>query len=778
MGKGEIISEIGDGYYSVKIVYGYRDKVEQRIGNMENQIVLLNQKIAEAPDGLEKQVMELQVVSLEKQIAYLGKYFPSDPTRDLWCSDFTTGLTGDVGLIEIPDEIAEKITLLNSQSKQTTPKYTKINVRPGFTDQAVYSEPRDGEIVPVVAMSAAQMFWNKSALPGVQKWKPRFRYGVIVVDSIDFQANTCSVCLDPEYSSQQNLGVNQGDTFSECTGLRPSGFDQFCTDNPTHPTCINTEEGGGYWITDEMLVAIKEINESVNFDHEYETDKSGYGIGENWTEMSPGQKGDCEDYALTKQKALYDSGVPIQHLQLAIGETETGGWHAFLMIQSGNRGTIILDNRYNNVMNLDNVPYRFTSYQKSGSEWNGYGVRLTDVPVEYMSCNAAAFSDGDQVVVEFTGQDFSQPKVIGFKANPSACGGKCFVVAGQYDYPTDDLWGWVFDLASDSYGQTSTKAGVYGGGNPACGSPDNGHSINYCGGRADGAASPVEEQNIYKKHNFQYTVITDAWTNKTDMDIARNYLGCFPIGAELYFLCGVNDSGSQNRNNLYNSGADSWLSRSVHPLALTYFGTFVLSNKGHTVGGQAGGFADEHYAYDPGLDSYVGKTKHPSSILMGPSTFEDATTGKGYVCGGYQSPKPDIDSILVSEDPDFWSTESLHEYNPVTDAWTRKADWLTDGYDGIFVYSPPNPPPGGWTVDPADEGLKTGKDGQGPFNIPAAGDGIGNGMFFQSAYNEGGGVYNVVPNQEYTPRTDIWERKTQMPVTTFYFMTGGSACQM
>ena len=66
MGKGEIISEYGNGYYAVKIIYGYRDKVNQRIGNMQNQITLLNQKIAAMDNGLEKDIMELQVKSLEK----------------------------------------------------------------------------------------------------------------------------------------------------------------------------------------------------------------------------------------------------------------------------------------------------------------------------------------------------------------------------------------------------------------------------------------------------------------------------------------------------------------------------------------------------------------------------------------------------------------------------------------------------------------------------------------------------------------------------------------
>jgi hypothetical protein len=46
---------------------------------------------------------------------------------------------------------------------------------------------------------------------------------------------------------------------------------------------------------------------------------------------------------------------------------------------------------------------------------------LTAVPVDYMQCDAEAFAVGDVVVVKFTGQDWANPKVIGFCDNPKAC---------------------------------------------------------------------------------------------------------------------------------------------------------------------------------------------------------------------------------------------------------------------------------------------------------------------------------------------------------------------
>lgn len=46
---------------------------------------------------------------------------------------------------------------------------------------------------------------------------------------------------------------------------------------------------------------------------------------------------------------------------------------------------------------------------------------LQNVPVVYMECNAAAFGIGDEVIVEFQGQNWSAPRVIGFLDNPRPC---------------------------------------------------------------------------------------------------------------------------------------------------------------------------------------------------------------------------------------------------------------------------------------------------------------------------------------------------------------------
>jgi len=45
-------------------------------------------------------------------------------------------------------------------------------------------------------------------------------------------------------------------------------------------------------------------------------------------------------------------------------------------------------------------------------------LSLSNVPIEYMSYNGTAFAVGDDVVVEFTDQDWTKPKVIGFVHDP------------------------------------------------------------------------------------------------------------------------------------------------------------------------------------------------------------------------------------------------------------------------------------------------------------------------------------------------------------------------
>lgn len=52
---------------------------------------------------------------------------------------------------------------------------------------------------------------------------------------------------------------------------------------------------------------------------------------------------------------------------------------------------------------------------------------LSGVDVDYMDCNAGAFEEGDAVLVLFDGQDWGNPKIIGFKEEPKPCSSPFFI---------------------------------------------------------------------------------------------------------------------------------------------------------------------------------------------------------------------------------------------------------------------------------------------------------------------------------------------------------------
>ncbi len=61
---------------------------------------------------------------------------------------------------------------------------------------------------------------------------------------------------------------------------------------------------------------------------------------------------------------------------------------------------------------------------------------LTDIPVQYMTCNAKAFNTGDHVLIEFVGRLWSGAQVVGFVDNPQACFGW---VLAAIDYSSHSL---------------------------------------------------------------------------------------------------------------------------------------------------------------------------------------------------------------------------------------------------------------------------------------------------------------------------------------------------
>jgi predicted transglutaminase-like cysteine proteinase len=102
------------------------------------------------------------------------------------------------------------------------------------------------------------------------------------------------------------------------------------------------------------------VNRLVNRSVEPATDSEIYGISEYWT--LPGDKGDCEDYALLKQKILIGRGWPSSSLLLTVVRDEKGEGHAVLTARTS-QGDFVLDNKSDDVRLWSRSSYQFVMRQ-------------------------------------------------------------------------------------------------------------------------------------------------------------------------------------------------------------------------------------------------------------------------------------------------------------------------------------------------------------------------------------------------------------------------------
>src|SRR5262249_22224225 len=96
----------------------------------------------------------------------------------------------------------------------------------------------------------------------------------------------------------------------------PYGFVQFCERMPK--VCGTTESLSEirFQPTVERFSELDEVNRSVNHTIAPATDMEIYGVSEYWT--IPKDRGDCEDYALLKQKLLVERGWPRSSVLLTV----------------------------------------------------------------------------------------------------------------------------------------------------------------------------------------------------------------------------------------------------------------------------------------------------------------------------------------------------------------------------------------------------------------------------------------------------------------------------
>jgi predicted transglutaminase-like cysteine proteinase len=685
MGKAQIITDYGNGLYRIKIIYGGRTQFNNRISILTQAISDLQDRIDAETDDYQKKLLKLEKAALEKSKSYLQDKFPDDYEINVFCCDLTEGLSGNIGTIDIPGEAFE------------------IKIQPGYSGNANYNSARDGIIWPSIAGSADWCYFNQAIMPGWQKHKPTYRIARIVAGSINTGAHTCDVCIGGAFSSQQNLNVNQDVAIQGCPANEESGFADFCSRNPSHPTCTNTTEPSPLNAGETLFAKIKEINLDVNSSHEYQSDSSGWRVQEYWDIMSAGEKGDCEDFALTKMQALLDYGVGVEHLQIATCAVEQGlGWHAVLMIQTQNRGTLVLDNRFDKVLTketLQNFGYQWDTYQAAGRSWNSFSTKLIGVPIEYMTCHSLVFADDDQVVLKFVDQDWANPKVIGFQTDPESCDPCLWAIFGEsWPNPSGAT---EFNIATKTGLTSLIEAPSWQAGaswRHAAGFILSG-AIYTCGGEfVEISEWPTPDFSIdltAKKFSPIKGQGEGVMSNISDMIApARARAIGFSLDSKGYIVTGTTDRieavtdqmFATKANHKFDPDTGSWTTKQNINIGRLEASSFADDQYGyvwagyknwiyHGEGGPRWDYSKPEDAlesaerYDPVANSWAYRNNSPQAVFAQTS---NELYGKGIGCFGYaenfnEYPDPYASTI-------GWPRQDAQVYNPATNSWITTGD--------------------------------------------------------------------------------------------------------
>ena len=117
-----------------------------------------------------------------------------------------------------------------------------------------------------------------------------------------------------------------------------------------------------------------EINNLVNTMVRPRTDMEIWGVEERWSFPVNGV-GDCEDYALEKQRLLVKAGVPLGDLMVTVVRQPNGDGHAVLTVRT-DHGDFILDNLEGRILEWDATDYEYLKRQSIRN--SGTWVQIND----------------------------------------------------------------------------------------------------------------------------------------------------------------------------------------------------------------------------------------------------------------------------------------------------------------------------------------------------------------------------------------------------------------
>ncbi|MEA3133693.1 MAG: hypothetical protein QOG17_1539 [Gammaproteobacteria bacterium] len=144
--------------------------------------------------------------------------------------------------------------------------------------------------------------------------------------------------------------------------LAPFAYTVFCLRHAAECRPRRSFRGGPVRLTEERWVDLQEINRAVNLAIVPVRNELGV-AGEEWV-INP-DRGDCNDYAVSKRHELLQRGWPARVLLLSEVVLNSGEHHLVLLVRTRS-GDLVLDNLTPQIKSWSRVPYRWVRLQLPG----------------------------------------------------------------------------------------------------------------------------------------------------------------------------------------------------------------------------------------------------------------------------------------------------------------------------------------------------------------------------------------------------------------------------
>jgi predicted transglutaminase-like cysteine proteinase len=149
----------------------------------------------------------------------------------------------------------------------------------------------------------------------------------------------------------------------EAPALAPMAHTMFCLRYEDECRARLLFRGGPILLTEARWADLKDVNLAVNRAIIPERNELGL-AGETWL-IDP-ERGDCNDYAVTKRHRLLERGWPARTLLLGEVAIPSGEHHLVLLVRTKS-GDLVLDNLTPQIRPWSRAPYRWVRIQSPGN---------------------------------------------------------------------------------------------------------------------------------------------------------------------------------------------------------------------------------------------------------------------------------------------------------------------------------------------------------------------------------------------------------------------------